>query len=80
MVGLDRSSRGVSAMRGAADGLETGSRFQGYIIDGIICLPDHYTNFIIERDILLKVLAIIRNSFPLAGEKDLIKWLKNWVP
>ena len=67
MVGLDRSSRGVSAIRGAADGLETGSRFQGYIIDGIICLPNHYTNFIIERDILLKVLEMIRNTFSVGG-------------
>ena len=80
MVGLDRSSGGESATRGVADGLQTRNRIQGYIRDGIICLPDHYTNFTIERDILLKVLAIIRNSFPLAGEKDLIKWLKNWVP
>ena len=36
MVGLDRSSGGVSAIRRAADGLETGSQFQGYNTDGIV--------------------------------------------
>ena len=50
MVGLDRSSGGVSAIRGAADGLETGSRFQGYIIDGINCLSNHPTNYDVEQN------------------------------
>ena len=36
MVGLDRSNGGVSAIRRAADGLETGSQFQGYNTDGIV--------------------------------------------
>ena len=67
MVGLDRSSGGESATRGVADGLQTRNRIQGYIRDGIICLPNHYTNFMIERDILLKVLAMIRNTFSVGG-------------
>ena len=43
MVGLDRSSRGVSAIRGAADGLETGSRFRGYTTDGIVHRHKYFT-------------------------------------
>ena len=43
MVGLDRSGRGVSTIRGAAEGLQTRSRFRGYNTDGIVHRHKYFT-------------------------------------
>ena len=43
MVGLDSRSGGESATRGIADGLETGSRIQGYTTDGIVHRHKYFT-------------------------------------
>ena len=43
MVGLDSRSGGESATRGVADGLETGSRIQGYNTDGIMHRHKYFT-------------------------------------
>ena len=51
MVCLDRKSRGESATRGVADGMETGRRFQGYTRDGNMRRYNHFTTHICRTNL-----------------------------